>query len=110
MTGDNSRNDKLQRLCRIYLGKLRYMARKRGLLGFVDETISANRRKECEATEHEVRMLGRMCNDERVSRTEVPEILGKSYRQCVEDGDFDRIDKLPRTGIYSKISALLMKK
>ena len=55
-------------------------------------------------------MLSRLCNDERLMRQEVPEVLGKSYRECVEDGDFDRIDKLPRVGIYSKISALMKKK
>ena len=107
---NSKRNDKLQSLCREYLGKLRYMARKHGLLGFVDDTIEANRRSECKATEHEVRLLGRMCDDERITRAEVPELLGKSYRQCVEDGDFDRIRKLKRTGIYSKLSALLGKK
>lgn len=86
------------------------MARKHGIGSFVDETIAANRRHECAATEHEVRMLSRLCNDERLMRQEVPEVLGKSYRECVEDGDFERIDKLPRVGIYSKISALLNRK
>lgn len=104
------RNETLQALCRDYLGKLRYMARKHGIGSFVDETIAANRSHECAATEHEVRMLSRLCNDERLMRQEVPEVLGKSYRECVEDGDFDKIDKLPRVGIYSKISAILNKK
>jgi hypothetical protein len=76
---------------------------------FVDETIAANRRHECAATENEVRMLSRLCDDERLHRQDVPKVLGKSYRRAYEDGDFERIDKLPRVGIYSKISALLNK-
>lgn len=86
------------------------MARKHGLGKFVDDTIRANRRNECEATEKEVSMLSRLCDDERLARKEVPEVLGKSYRQCNEDGDFDRIKKLRHVGIYSKISTILMKK
>lgn len=101
------RNETLQALCRDYLGKLRYMGRKYGI--DVDSIIRANKRKECEATNKEVEMLSRCVNDERVSRTDIPEILGKSYRECVEDGDFDCIKKLKRVGIYSKISVLLRK-
>ena len=103
-------NDRLQALCRDYLRRLRYIARKRGLGSFLEDTIRSNKRKECVATEHEVRMLSRMVDDERLTRQEVPEVLGKSYRRCVEDGDFDRIDKLSRTGVYSKVSTLLSKK
>lgn len=98
--------DVLQSLCREYLSRLRYMAEKRGLLHWVDETIKANRRHECEATKKEVEMLSRLCNDERVTRTDVPKMLGKSYRQCFDDDDFDKIKKLRRVGIYSKVSAL----
>ena len=101
------RNETLQALCRDYLGKLRYMAKKHGI--DVDSIIRANKRKECEATNKEVEMLSRCVNDERVSRTDVPNILGKSYRQSNEDGDFERIKKLKYQGIYSKVSALLYK-
>lgn len=102
-----TRNETLQALCRDYLGKLRYMAKKHGI--DVDSIIRANRRKECSGTEYECQMLARMCDDERVSRTDVPNILGKSYRQSNEDGDFERIKKLKYQGIYSKVSALLYK-
>jgi hypothetical protein len=34
-------------------------------------------------------------------------MLDKSYRQCFDDGDFDKIKKLPREGIYGKVSTLL---
>lgn len=54
-------------------------------------------------------MLSRCVDDERISRKDIPEILGKSYRQCESDGVFDRIKKLRHVGIYSKISALLYK-
>ena len=101
--------DVLQSLCREYLSRLRYVAEKHGLLPWVDETIKANRRHECEATKKEVEMLSRLCNDERVSRTDIPKILGKSYRQSNEDNDFERIKKLKHQGIYYKVSALLFK-
>ena len=101
------RNETLQALCRDYLGKLRYMAKKHGI--DVDSIIRANKRSECEATKKEVEMLSRLCDDERVARTDIPDLLGKSYRQCNDDGDFDRIKKLRHVGIYSKISALLTK-
>ena len=99
--------DVLQSLCREYLSRLRYMAEKHGLLPWVDETIKANRRHECEATKKEVEMLSRLCNDERVSRTDIPKILGNSYRQANDDEDFERVKKLKHQGIYSKVSALL---
>lgn len=101
------RNETLQALCRDYLGKLRYMAKKHGI--DVDYIIRANKRKECEATNKEVEMLSRCVDDERVSRTDIPKILGKSYRQSNEDGDFERIKKLKYQGIYSKVSTLLYK-
>ena len=104
-----SRGDVLQSLCRRYLRRLRYTAVKHGLGGFLDETIRANSRGKCAATEREVRMLARMCDDERIGRIDVPKLLGKSYRQCCDDGDFERIGKLRRVGIYSKVSALLYK-
>ena len=99
------RNETLQALCRDYLGKLRYMGKKHGI--DVDSIICANRKGECSGTEHECQMLARMCDDERVSRTDIPKILGKSYRQSNEDEDFERIKKLKHQGIYSKVSALL---
>lgn len=101
------RNETLQALCRDYLGKLRYMGKKHGI--DVDSIIRANKRKECSGTEYECQMLARMCDDERVSRTGITEILGKSYRRANEDGDFDSIKKLKKQGIYSKVSALLYK-
>lgn len=100
--------DSLQLLCRKYLKKLQYMGRKHGI--DIDAIIRANKRKECVATNKEVEMLSRMVDDERVSRKEVPFIVGKSYRECCNDGTFDRIKTLKRVGIYSKVSALLYKR
>lgn len=99
------RNETLQALCRDYLMRLRYMGKKHGI--DVDAIIGANKRRECVGTEREVQMLGRMVDDERLSRTDIPKVLGKSYRQANEDGDFERIKKLKHVGIYSKVSALL---
>ena len=101
-------NETLQALCRDYLGRLRYMGKKHGI--DVDSIIQMNFRGECSGTEEEVELLSRACDDERVSRTDIHKILGKSYRQAYEDGDFDRIKKLRHVGIYSKISTILMKK
>ena len=99
------RKETLQALCRDYLSRLRYMAKKHGI--DVDSIICANRKGECSGTEHEVQMLSRMVDDERISRTEIPKLLGESYRQSESDGVFGKIKKLRHVGIYSKVSALL---
>ena len=101
------RNETLQALCRDYLLRLRYMAKKHGI--DVDSIIRANRRNECEATRKEVELLSRACDDERISRTDIPKLLGESYRQSESDGVFGKIKKLKRVGIYSKVSALIYK-
>ena len=106
---DETRNETLQRLCRDYLGRLRYVASKHGLLPQLNNLIAMNKRRECVGTEREVQMLSRMVDDERILRKDIPELLGKSYRQCESDGTFDSIKKLRHVGIYSKISALLYK-
>lgn len=100
------RNETLQALCRDYLGKLRYMAKKHGI--DVDSIIRANRRKECEATQKEVELLSRACDDERISRSDIPKLLGESYRKSEGRGVFSKIKKLKRVGIYSKIGAILL--
>jgi hypothetical protein len=102
------RNEPLQRLCRQYLKRLQYMADKHGLGFWVRDMIRENKRGECEATKNEVRMLERMVDEERVERKDIPSIVGKSYRQCVDENVFDKIDTLKRQGIYSRLSALLM--
>ena len=99
----------LQRLCRSYLSLLRPLAEKFHLDGFVDGVMDANCRGECRATEDEVELLSRMVDDERIARVDIPKLLNRSYRACESDGTFDRIRKLRRVGIYSKVSALLMK-
>lgn len=103
----HNHNDGLQALCRHYLKRLRYMAKKHGLSVWLNETIAANKRNECEATEKEVMMLSRLVDDERVERKEIPKMLDKSYRQCCDDGVFGKIRRLPRVGIYSKLSVLM---
>jgi hypothetical protein len=101
------RNETLQALCRDYLGRLRYMAKKHGI--DVDGIIRANRRNECEATQKEVEMLSRCVDDERIARNDIPKLLGESYRKVESDGVFDRIKRLRHVGTYSKISALIYK-
>lgn len=104
---DNRQKEELQHLCRYYLRKLRYIAKKHGLSDWLGNIIKDNKNKKCEATEKECEMLSRLCNDERITRSEIPDLLNKSYRQCFDDDDFNKIRKLKRTGIYSKISARL---
>lgn len=99
----------LQKICREYLSQLKGKAEKYGLSSWLQDIIEQNKRNECIATEDEVEMLSRMIDDERITRSEIPKILGKSYRQCVENEDFDKIKKLRYVGIYSKISVLLHK-
>ena len=102
-------NDDLQAIARGYLSRLRHTANKHGLGTWLDGIIKANRKHECEATEREVRMLSRLCDDSNVKRTDVPKILGKSYRQCVDDDDFARIRTNKRNrAIYDKVSVLLL--
>lgn len=103
-----TRNDTLQRICRRYLLRLMPVARKFGLGGFTYGMIRRNYRRECAATESEVELLSRACDDERLHRQDVPRVLGKSYRQAYDDGDFEKIKTPKRTGIYSKIGALLL--
>ena len=101
-------NDDLQAIARRYLMRLRKTAARHGLLPWVDETITANKENRCAATKDEVRMLSRLCDDADVRRADIPEILGKSYRQCVEDEDFDSLKTTRRHGIYDKVSVLLL--
>jgi len=101
------RNETLQALCRDYLDRLRYMAKKHGI--DVDSIIRANKRNECEATQKEVEMLSRCVDDERIARNDIPKLLGESYRKTESDGVFDRIKRLRHVGTYSKISALIYK-
>ena len=108
MTKKEKRNRKLQELCREYLYKLRYMAKKHGLLDFVDTTIELNKQEKCKGTEYEVNLLARMVDEERLHRDEVPKLLGKSYRQCFEDEDFEKVKTLKTVGKYSKVSTLLL--
>ena len=100
-------NDKIQSLCRYYLCKLRPIAEKHNLGRWIDRTINDNEGGKCMATEEEVAFLSRCVDDERLSRSDIPRVIGKSYRYCVENDLFDHIKKLRFVGIYSKVSALL---
>lgn len=99
-------NEALQKLVRGYLKKLEYLASKHGLSLFVKSTINANKRGDCKATRHEADMLSRMVDDGRLFIEEIPSILGKSYRQCVDNDLFDSIWILKS---YSKIDVMILK-
>lgn len=102
-----SKNKILRDLCRRYLERLKYLAEKRGLKSWIDDAIVSTNSSECKPTEHEVNMLARLVNDERVRRKDIPAIIGKTKRQCEADGDFHKIKMLADVGRYSKVSALL---
>lgn len=102
-------NEELQRIARHYLSMMKDLASKFGLKDWLDNLIEENKRGECSATEEETLMLSRLCDDERVNRDEVPKMLGLSYRFCFDNDIFDKIKKLHRQGIYSKLSVLLFK-
>ena len=104
-----NKKSELQRICRDYLSRLKRLANRHSLGDNLKDIIEKNKRGECEATEHEVKALSRLCDDERLARADIPNILCKSYRQCYEEGDFDKIERLKRVGIYSKVDALLWK-
>ena len=91
------------------MSRLSHVAERHGLGEVLSSLIQSNKSGSCECTESECEMLSRMVDDERVSRAEVPKILGKSYRECNNDDDFDKIRKLRRVGIYSKVSTLIKK-
>ena len=104
------RDENLQKLFREYMSRLRYLAKKHGLLHWLDGVIKDNRDRRCEATRKEVEMLSRLLDDERVHRGDIPKILGKTYRQCVIDGDFRAISRLRSVGTYGKTDVLLRKR
>ena len=99
----------LQQLCRKYLKKLYRKARDIGLDKFVERTIAENENGRCTATVEQVNMLASMCEDNRVKREEIPNIVGKSYRFCLTGNLFKRIRKFKDKGIYSKVDAIILK-
>lgn len=103
-------NNELQSIARHYLSLLKDIAIKFGLKEWLDNLIEENKRGDCSATVDECRMLTRLCDDERVTRQDVPKLLNTSYRHCVDNNVFERLKTLKRVGIYDKISVLLFKK
>lgn len=107
---ESKRNSYLQELCRYYLKKIKdSLSKYDGLSNAIGELIEASKRNECAATEEEVEALSRLLNEERMTRTDVPKVLGESYRQSVDSNDMDKVKRLKHVGIYSRVSALLLK-
>lgn len=102
-----TRNAKLRQICRSYLKKLRKVADKRGLQDWITNAIELTNDEKCKPTKSEVMLLSRAVDDERLSRAEVPPLLSKPYNKCLDNKDFDKIKKLKRVGIYSKVDTLL---
>lgn len=102
-----TRTTKLRQICLDYLQRLRGIAEKHGLSEWLNKAIKEASKEECVATEEEVMLLSRAVDDERITRTDVPTILGKSYRACFDEEHFEKIKKLRHVGIYSKVDTLL---
>ena len=102
-------DEALQKLVRVYQKKLEHLDSKHGLSLFVKSTIKANKRGDCKATRHEADMLARMVDEDRLFREEIPRILGKSYRKCVDNDLFSSIGRLKPKGSYSKIDVMILK-
>ena len=92
----------LQKMCRKYLKRLLPAAKEVGLEEFVVTTINKNKSGTCVATRQQVDMLASMCEDNRVKREEIPNIVGKSYRFCLTGNLFKRIRKFKDKGLYQK--------
>ena len=107
---NNEQQSELQRITRHYLSMLVPLAEKHGLFSWLKDIIDANNRGECSATKDEAQVLARLCDDERVTRQDIPKLLDRSYRNCVENEVFEQLPTLKRVGIYDKISVLLFKK
>lgn len=99
----------LQKMCRKYLKRLLPATKEVGLEEFVVTTINKNKSGTCVATRQQVDMLASMCEDNRVKREEIPNIVGKSYRFCLTGNLFKRIRKFKDKGIYSKVDAIILK-
>ena len=102
-----TRNTKLRQICLDYLQRLKGIAEKHGLYEWLNKAIKDANQDECKPTESECEMLARMVDDERITRNDVPPILGKSYRTCFDEEHFEKIKKLRHVGIYSKVDTLL---
>lgn len=103
------KEERMQRIARYYLYKIKHIARKYGLEEKVKEVIRANKDGTCKATKVEIEMLARICNDERIRRNDVPKLIGKSYRHCNDKGIFDKIKVLKPLGRLSKVDVLIIK-
>jgi hypothetical protein len=107
--GQKANDDNLQRLVRSYLKRLSHMASKHHLLPWLKDVIRQNKKGECKATRHEANLLARIVDDESVLRKDIPKLIGKSYRHCVENNIFGSITKLKPKGNYSKIDVMMLK-
>lgn len=102
-------NSDLQRIVRSYLKRLSHIASKHHLLPWLKDIIRQNKKGECKATRYEANLLARLVDEEGVLRKDVPKLLGKSYRYCVDNNIFGSIKKLKPKGKYSKIDVMMLK-
>lgn len=103
------RFETLQTIARTYLAKMKTLAKKHRLDGWLNEVINANKRGECVAPKQEVDVLARMVDEERIGRREIPDLIGISYRTMNDNDLYEKVRKLGHVGVYSKNDALLLK-
>ena len=103
-------NRELQATVRGYLKRLSNVAKKYGLMPWLEDIICQNKNGECEATLKEADMLSRMVDDDRIALHDIPSLLRVSYRKMLESNVLMGIRKLPHKGNYSKLDALNLRK
>ena len=103
----NNERSVLQDLCVQYLQRLRGVAERYGLGKWVDNTIQDNLNNKCKGTQEECELLARACEDDRLEVRDVPKTFGLSYRAAFEGNLFARIRRIPKSGTYSKVDALV---
>jgi Trp operon repressor len=99
----------LQEIFRSYIKVLKNKFDNETVSECINKLLCDNENGKCSATEEQVDMIAKLVDEDRMKREEIPQMFGKSYKQCVEGNIFNKIKTLPKVGIYSKVSALLLK-
>ena len=103
------RDNAIQVLARGYMSRLTALADSIGIGAWLNATKEANEKGKCKATQEQVDILSRICDEERIGRHEIPHLIGMSYRQAYEKDLFStEIRKLKHVGVYSRNDALVL--
>lgn len=109
MTKNERKEQEIQRLTRHYLGKLKRVANKYGLGGWVDNIRKENKQGKCKSTEYTCNMLATLAQEDRMYQQDIPRLFGISYNKAFEMNLFEKIAKKKCNGTFNRVSALLLK-